>query len=92
VNTRFEYSWLYKLNFIPGVLYISFFLVIVAVSKSKPGTEIYGYITFSTLLIAFIVLVVLERLKVAKRINATDEGIVANNYFCKRYVYQMGRN
>jgi len=77
----FKYSWVHRLNFVPGVLFILVLLYIV--SQSQSADKIYGYITFGSAGVLFISLVFLERKKVAKEITVKNDGIVARSYFAK---------
>ncbi len=78
-SNTYKYPWTYKLNFLPGVLFVSFFLYLVSQSRSED--KIYGYIIFGVILAFFILLVFLDKRKIAGEIHTTDEAIIAKRKY-----------
>ncbi len=78
LEKTYRYSLLYKLNFIPGLLFILFFLILAVISSST--TKIYGYVFLSCLLIYYVALVLVEKKRVARRITISNEGITAKRF------------
>jgi hypothetical protein len=74
----YHYSLLHKLNYIPGTIFILFFLALVIVLPST--TKIYGYVVFICLLILHSVLVFIGRKKVANEITINSEGLMAKRF------------
>ena len=84
LRKEFSYPLSYKLNYIPGICYILFFLILIKVLPST--TKLYGYSFFVGLLIYFIILVLRERAKIAKIIVVDDSAITAEKYGNNVYI------
>ncbi len=78
LEKTYQYSLFYKLNFVPGLLYILFFIILVLILPST--TKIYGYVFLSILLIYYGALVFIEKKRVARRIMISNEGITAKRF------------
>lgn len=83
----YKYSRLYKFSYIPGFIFILIFLYMVYSSPAVPGTEIYGYLVVLIILVAWTIMFILERRKVAKEIVITDAGIHAKSYYFFKDVF-----
>ena len=74
----FEYSLLYKLNFIPGILYVA--LLFTAVIILPSSSKLYGYLVVLSILLLFIISVIKEKLKIPKKIIVNNDLIIAETY------------